>query len=286
MDSVNLGHYVLGMEGVALLRTYLGPDKGKAQERVTEIRNFVNCPEQAPLALQFEVREVDVAHGYAAWSSTYDVFPNPLIAIEEPAVHSLLDQIPVGVALDAACGTGRHSQYLCARGHTVIGVDTTPEMLARAQAAVPAAEFRLGDLSALPVESNSIDVVVCALALTHCADLLPPLRELARVVRPGGSVLISDFHPFMILLGGTAFFVAADGSAGYVTTYLHQHSTYLHAFQQAGLVVEQCVEPVYGENEVVLMSSGMMDQAGEAFRSALLGIPGALVWVLRRSPSR
>lgn len=284
MNRVSLGHYVLGMEGVALLRTYLGPNKDKALERVAEMRTFVNRPEQPPLALQFAVPEVGVTGGYASWSSTYDMMPNPLIAIEEPAVHTLLDQFPAGVALDAACGTGRHSKYLHARGHKVIGVDTTPEMLTRAQAAVPTAEFRQGDLSALPVESSSIDIAVCALALTHCPDLLPPVRELARVVRPGGSILLSDFHPYMILLGGTAFFVAADGSAGYVTTYLHQHSAYLRAFQQAGLEVEQCIEPVYGENEVVLMSSGMMDVAGEAFRSALLGVPGALVWLLRRSP--
>jgi len=151
--------------------------------------------------------------------------------------------------------------------------------------AVPAAEFRQGDLFALPVESSSVDLAVGALALTHCPDLLPPIRELARVVRLGGYILISDFHPFMIMLGGTAFFVAADGSAGYVTTYLHYHSAYLRAFQHAGLVVEQCLEPVHGENEVVLMSTGMMDVAGDAFRSALLGVPGALVWLLRR-PSR
>jgi ubiquinone/menaquinone biosynthesis C-methylase UbiE len=284
MNRVNLGHYVLGMEGMALLRTYMRPNNDKAEERVEEMRTFVNSPAQPPLTLQFDVPEVDVASGYASWSSTYDVFPNPLIAIEEPAVHALFDPLPVGVALDAACGTGRHSKYLHTRGYTVIGVDMTPEMLTRAKGTVPAAEFRQGDLLALPIESNSVDLAVCALALTHSPDLLPPMRELTRVVRPGGYVLISDFHPFMVLLGGTAFFVAADGSAGYVTTYWHQHSAYLHAFQQTGLIVERCVEPTFSENEVGIMSSGMMKMAREAFRAALVGVPGALVWLLRRAP--
>jgi len=283
MNRVNLGHYVLGMEGLALLRTYIGPHNDTAEERIAEIRTFVNSPEQPPLTLQFDVPEADVPNGYALWSSTYDVFPNPLIAIEEPAVHALLDPLPVGVALDAACGTGRLSKYLHVRGYTVISVDTTPEMLARAKAAVPVAEFRQGDLLALPMESSSVDLAVCGLALTHSPDLLPPLRELSRVVRPGGYILLSDFHPFMVVLGGTAFFVAADGSAGYVTTYLHQHSAYLHAFQQTGLTVEHCVEPVFGESEVEMMSAGMMQMARDAFRSALVGVPGALVWLLRRT---
>jgi len=200
-------------------------------------------------------------------------------------VHGLIDNLPAGKVLDAACGTGRHARYLHTQGHAVIGVDTSPEMLLNARAALPAVEFRSGDLTALPVESNSMDLAVCALALTHCPDLMPPVRELARVVRPGGHVIISDFHPFMIMLGGTAFFMAADGSAGYVTTYLHHHNVYLQAFRAAGLEVFECLEPGNGEKEVVLMATGMMDIAGDAFRSALLGVPSALVWLLRRKES-
>lgn len=282
MDRVNLGHYVVGMEGVALLRSYLSANKEKANTRIAEIRQFVTIPDQPPLALQFEVPEVAVHKGYAAWATTYDVIPNPLISLEEPVVRTLIDSLPIGNAVDAACGTGRHTKYLHARGYTVIGVDTSPEMLQRAREALPSVEFQVGDLSALPLPSGSMDFAVCSLALTHCPDLRPPMQELVRVVRPGGYIILSDFHPFMGMLGGAAFFLAADGSAGYVTGYIHHHSAYWQAFAAAGLEVLQCEEPVNGENEVVLMSSGMMDIAGEAFRSALLGVPGVLIWLLRR----
>jgi ubiquinone/menaquinone biosynthesis C-methylase UbiE len=282
MDRVNLGHYVVGIEGVALLRSYIGADQEKANTRVDEIRQFVTNPDQLPLTLQFEVPEVDVQKGYAAWATTYDAMPNPLIAIEEPAVRALIDSLPIGTAVDAACGTGRHTKHLHARGHTVVGIDTSPEMLQRAREALPSVEFQVGDLSTLPLRSGSMDLAVCTLALTHCPDLRPPLQELARVVRPGGHIILSDFHPFMGLLGGAAFFLAADGSSGYVTGYVHHYNNYWQAFAAAGLEVLQCQEPVNGENEVVLMSSGMMDIAGEAFRSALLGVPGALIWLLRR----
>ena len=61
-------------------------------------------------------------------------------------MREIVDSTPPGIALDAACGTGRHCRYLLERGHDVIGVDASPEMLAKARAAAPAAEFHEGDL--------------------------------------------------------------------------------------------------------------------------------------------
>ena len=59
-----------------------------------------------------------------------------------------MDSVPPGRALDAACGTGRHAGHLVALGHTVLGIDITPEMLDRARINVPAASFIRGDLLA------------------------------------------------------------------------------------------------------------------------------------------
>jgi ubiquinone/menaquinone biosynthesis C-methylase UbiE len=74
-------------------------------------------------------------------------------------VKSLLDAIPAGRALDAACGTGRHTECLCARGFDTIGVDVTPEMLAIARRKAPSAKFVSGDLTwmaVLEIECQSI----------------------------------------------------------------------------------------------------------------------------------
>ena len=96
----------------------------------------------------------DVESGYARWAGTYDSMPNPLIRIEEPLVHGLIDRVRPGVAVDAACGTGRHTRYLCDRGHRVIGVDVSEEMLAVARAALPDADLRTGNLTSLPIETE------------------------------------------------------------------------------------------------------------------------------------
>ena len=141
---------------------------------------------------------MNVTDGYAAWSSVYDGGGNPLINAEEPVVRALIDRFPSGHALDAACGTGRHTHHLRSRGHRVTAIDITPHMLDKARLKVPDAAFCLGSLAALPFEDAAFDLAVCSFALEHAPDMTAPIGELARVVRPGGWAIISDFHLKML----------------------------------------------------------------------------------------
>ena len=283
MSRVSAGHYVLGIEGLALLRNWLS-DPTQSGRRVRELTDFVSDPSQPPLSIEFDAAEADVQSGYRHWAGNYDIVPNPLIRAEEPVVRGIVDRIRPGPALDAACGTGRHAKYLHARGHRVVGVDATEEMLAKARTAAPEVDFRTGNLLALPIESDTVDLAVCALALTHCESLGSPIAELARVLGPGGRLIISDLHPLLTALGMTAFFIGPDGNAAYVRSYHHPHSAYLAAFNAAGLEVENCFEPTIGEEEVAMSSGGLMYLADEAFRTGLLGLPQALIWELVRRP--
>jgi ubiquinone/menaquinone biosynthesis C-methylase UbiE len=277
MSRTTLGHFVVGIEGLALLRAWM-TDPDTASARFRELAQMAANPDAGPLSVHLDVPPEGVRSGYARWAESYDALRNPLIHVEEPAVHGLVDSLEPGTALDAACGTGRHARHLKARGHRVVGVDATPEMLDIARRAVPDADFRLGDLTALPVESGSIDVAVCALALTHCEDIARPVSELARVLRPGGHLVVSDFHPFQLLVGGNAFFLDGEGRAGFVRSFAHTHDEYFAAFAAAGLQVTRCLEPRMDEAALAMAAGGLMVAAPEAFRGALLGTPEALVW--------
>jgi len=68
-----------------------------------------------------------VVSGYQLWADTYDDFHNLLVAVEGPIVRQLIDSVPPGRALDAACGTGRYARYLSERGREVSAVDLSPE---------------------------------------------------------------------------------------------------------------------------------------------------------------
>jgi SAM-dependent methyltransferase len=277
------GHYVLGTEGLALLRTWLDASDEQVQRRIDEVARIACASDEAPMSIRFDVPRFDVQSGYARWSAIYDAAPNPLIRIEEPVVRRMIDRSPLGVALDAACGTGRHTAYLRDRGHRVIGIDGSEAMLEKARARVPEADLKIGSLQALPLDASSVDLAVCALALTHSRDIAPAIAELGRVLRPGGRLVVSDLHPAMVLLGGTGFFVGADGLAGNVETFHHPHGRYIDAFRRAGLGIESCVEPVIEAQDLHALSGGLLSFAEEAFRSAWVGIPNALVWELVRA---
>jgi SAM-dependent methyltransferase len=136
---VSAREVLVGVEGLALLRGLLDGDDESAAARLAEVRRFVEPAGDPRLGSGVDVPELGVTEGYGRWAPTYDRPGNPLIAVEQPAVWSLLATSVTGLALDAACGTGRHARRLADLGHRVIGVDATPEMLARARATVPGA---------------------------------------------------------------------------------------------------------------------------------------------------
>jgi SAM-dependent methyltransferase len=282
MPTVRLGHYVLGVHGLALLRGWLTGAPGAADQVVELARLAAEMESHPLLGFPLEIPGVDVSAGYAAWAETYDRLPNPLVRVEEPVVRAMIDELPRGVVLDAACGTGRHAEYLSSRGHTVIGIDSSREMLRRARERVPSGSFARGELVDLPLASGSIDAAVCALALTHCRSIERPIAELARVLRPGGRLMISDFHPMALVLGGEALFQAADGSYAFVHSHPHSHGEYFDAFRAAGLEIEKCIEPRWSEDEVALIAGPLLAAAPHAFRQAMIGLPAALIWQLSR----
>ena len=240
------------------------------------------CGDEGVYQLGVDVPIVDPVSGYARWSQTYDNPGNPLIEVEQPSVWSILEALPRGAALDAACGTGRHARRLSELGHQVVGVDESPAMLEKARAALPQVEFHEGDLTALPLESAGFDLVVCALALEHVADLDGAVAELSRVLRRGGRMILSDLHPAAAALGGVAYFQDAAGGAGVVRGYGHLHGAYLRAFDQTGLEIRQCLEPCFGAAEAAMQgpASQFIPAAAAA---AYVGVPGALVWDLLRA---
>ena len=260
---------------------HLFDDDAQAAARLAEIRRIA-CGGEAVYQLSTDVPIVGVASGYARWSQTYDNPGNPLIHLEQPVVWSILDAVAPGAALDAACGTGRHARRLAELGHHVTGVDASPAMLEKARAALPQATFRGGDLSALPLEPASVDLVVCALALEHVADLGRAIAELSRVLRPGGHMILSGLHPAAAALGGAAYFQDAAGGAGVVQSYGHLHGDYLTAFQQSQLVIRQCLEPRIGPAEAA-MQGPATQFIPDAAAAAYVGLPGALIWELVRS---
>jgi ubiquinone/menaquinone biosynthesis C-methylase UbiE len=234
--------YLLGLEGVALLRAFSGAyDREFTLARLAEIRKLLESPDAFGAGI--EARPISTREGYDRWATSYDGQPNQLLEIEQPIVREILDGLPVGVALDAACGTGRHAAYLASLGHAVIGVDSSPGMLALARQKVPQGEFHEADLHELPLLDDSVDLVVCAIALVHFADIEGPFSEFARVLRPGGHLVVSDQRGLIGDIGLPVLDDGPDGEPGYIPVYPRLASDYLAAALPLGFQVLRCEEP-------------------------------------------
>lgn len=140
---------------------------------------------------------------YDAMAADYatHVETSPYTALyEAPGLRALFPPLAGRRVLDAGCGTGRTSARLAAGGAEVVGFDVSPEMLRRARERVPGASFLAADLAEpLPFDDDAFDLVVASLVIHYLQDWVPPLRELRRVLRPGGAFVLSTHHPAMDL---------------------------------------------------------------------------------------
>jgi ubiquinone/menaquinone biosynthesis C-methylase UbiE len=272
--QVPVRELLVGIEGLALLRhLYDGTDHNPVQ-RLAEVRTLLD--DEAFSAGEL-TSEADPQDGYRRWAACYDEPGNPIIGLEQPVVWSMIDRFPLGRALDAACGTGRHARHLVELGHDVVGIDLTTEMLRRARDTVPEPVFLKADLVAIPLDDATFDVVVCGLSLAHVADLDTAISEIARVLRTGGRLIISVLHPFQAFLGWHAPFSDDNNHRRFIREYTHTHADYLCAFRSASLHMRQCVEPVLTEAEVAAKRRAFR-AIPEAVLAAYLGLPAVLVW--------
>ena len=280
--------YLLGLEGIALLRAWAGDfDKEFVEARLAEVRRLLAADALANHD-GVMVERGDTLTGYRRWAATYDEPRNSLFDADEPVMHQIIDALLPGDALDGACGTGRYAAYLAGRGHRVVGVDSSPDMLARARARVPSGEFLLGDLRELPLPDHCVDLVVSGLALSHMPTLAPVMAEFARVLRPGGQLVISDAHHEIVIRGSVPHALGPNNEPGLAASYRHTPGDFIRAALPVGLQVRRCEEP-YSDlppprPDADLTVSGwhewpwsLRDLVPEASRAAC-AVPAVIVW--------
>ncbi|MFJ6216718.1 class I SAM-dependent methyltransferase [Streptomyces sp. NPDC092296] len=176
--------------------------------------------------------------------------------LERPALRSLVPpDLRGSVVLDAGCGAGAQAEWLLDQGGEVVGVDLSPAMVEQARLRCAGrGRFLVADLAEpLPLGPASVDGITCSLTLHYLRDWTVALRSFARVLRPGGWVVLSLDHPFGPPLPGR--------QGGYFETELvsdtwrkadvevTQHfwrrplAATVDAFAEAGFAVDRVVEP-------------------------------------------
>lgn len=167
-------------------------------------------------------RLLSVAEGYGRWAQTYDLTPNPILALEQRQVLPLLPHLSGRRVLDLACGTGRWLQLFADCGSAnCVGIDASRAMLEVAHTKIRSHQLVKGDCCELPFGDSSFAFGMCSFAVSHIEKLVSFAKECARVLDHESHLFITDMHPDAYAAGWRTRFRDQQGTAEIVTTSRH-----------------------------------------------------------------
>jgi SAM-dependent methyltransferase len=203
------------------------------------------------------------ARNWAAWTRGTQPDAYPLYA---PRFLAFLPP-PHGPVLEVGCGEGRVCRHLRAAGYDPIGIDAAPTLVDLAREADPSGTYLVADAAALPFDDRRFRLVVAYNSLMDVDDMPAAIREIARVLEPGGRLAACVTHPF----ADAGTFAGPEADAPFVVSasYLERRAfaddaerngvtmqfrgwaypleAYVRAFEDAGLLVEALREPAMVE---------------------------------------
>jgi SAM-dependent methyltransferase len=191
-----------------------------------------------------------------------DAAVDPLkVSYDRPTILAMAGDVRDKRVLDVGCASGGLSELFVERGANVAGIDLNPRLIERARERLGSrAEFHVADISApLAFESGSFDVVAASLVLHYLKDWGAPLREFARILRPGGLLVLSTHHPTQdveIATPPAPYFETVlltdtwrkGGQEFQVRFYRRPISAIVDALADAGFLIERIPEPVPDPN--------------------------------------
>jgi malonyl-CoA O-methyltransferase len=210
---------------------------------------------------------------YRLWAAGWDSDPSAIVALESRHLAPWLADLRGRRVLDISCGTGRWLEYAERQGAEIVGLDFCVEMLARAAGKSGlTSRLAVADAARLPVPDACADVLLCTLSLGHVRDAGAVMAEMARAARPGGVVIVTDFHPEAFRRGWKRTF-RSGGQTYEIENFYHSLESLLDAASRSGLALEEATEPCFEDPE-----RHMFVSAGKpALFDEVRGIPAVLL---------
>lgn len=191
--------------------------------------------------LRFRSSEMIPKEAYDIWSESYDFQPgNLMLDLDERIFSGLIEAIDFRskTVADVGCGTGRHWEKLYAKKPGLLmGFDISAGMLQQLKQKYPDAVIQLTRDNLLKsVADFFIDCLITTLTIAHIKNVEEAIASWSRVLKPGGDLIITDFHPISLANGGMRSF-RHHGRSLSVTNYIHPLEKLQHIFTKYGLIV-------------------------------------------------
>jgi ubiquinone/menaquinone biosynthesis C-methylase UbiE len=170
-------------------------------------------------------KQMPAEEAYNLWADDYDAQPdNLMLAWDEQILSEFLPNVDLKnkVIADIGCGTGRHwNKFLAEQPHKIIGFDVSERMLHFLQQKFPGAEtYALQTEQLTGFKKHSFDIIISTLTIAHIKNIKSAMMEWDKVLKPGGEMIITDYHPAALKKGGKRTF-KHDNETIEVKNYVH-----------------------------------------------------------------
>ena len=192
---------------------------------------------------------MDTRQSYNLWAHQYDTNHNKTRDLEGKAIREVLSGVSFDTCLEIGCGTGKNTAWLVEKAQSLLSIDLSEEMLAKAKEKVTSdkVEFKQANiLSEWAFRTRSYDLVTFSLVLEHIENLDPVFEEVSKALIPGGHVYVGELHPFKQYAGSKARFDTEEGTQ-VVECFNHHISDFTHAAKKNGLILVEMDE--YFDND-------------------------------------
>jgi len=217
---------------------------------ITAIKNFLLKKTSTPV-------EKPAAAAYDDWSGSYDAQPdNLMLDLDAQLFDGFIKKMDLKNkrVADIGCGTGRHWHKLYAlKPYLLMGFDVSEGMLCRLKQKFPLAlAEKITDNHLNKVPDSFADCIISTLTIAHIKNIEQAIAAWSRIIKAGGDLYITDFHPAILAKGGKRSF-RYNGNTLAVVNYVHPlkklkeifHKYRFNIIEQEERYVDEKVRPCY-----------------------------------------
>ena len=170
------------------------------------VKNYIKSKVGSPA-----ITEKNVVEAYDLWSSDYDMQPgNLMLHLDKRLFESLIENVNIKgkQVADIGCGTGRQWPAILGKQPADLrGFDVSGGMLGKLKDKYPLADARrVKDNTFADIPDASFDIIVSTLTVAHIEDIEEALQAWCRILKPDSEIIITDFHPHTLAVGGKRTF--------------------------------------------------------------------------------